>query len=170
MHRSVLPAYLLGLASHAHPNNSPQTQTYPAHPSSSSSTTTNPTGFALSHTSRQFTTYPAAIYAPNRNNYTLAELTSPTTETPYPVLAVNGSEDWGRMRLWLGRMGGCILMRISFGGRRGIGGVVVTLGIGRRGRCRFFGCRWWGMRRGWRCSRVGTGRSEWCVDARSLRG
>ena len=36
-----------------------------------------------------FTSYPSSLYAKNINSYTLAELTSNTTETPYPNLDIN---------------------------------------------------------------------------------
>lgn len=48
-----------------------------------------PTGFAMSSTGRMFTSYPAALYGPNINNYTVGELTSMTTEKPYPNLSIN---------------------------------------------------------------------------------
>ncbi|KAL9093161.1 MAG: hypothetical protein Q9159_000338 [Coniocarpon cinnabarinum] len=48
-----------------------------------------PTGFAISHTGRMFSSYPAALVAANIGGYTLAELTANSTETPYPNADIN---------------------------------------------------------------------------------
>ena len=47
-----------------------------------------PTGIAVAADGRKFSNYPPG-FDPNDSNYTVAELTSNNTETPYPSAEIN---------------------------------------------------------------------------------